>query len=241
MFLTFLGAIGTVTGSKTLVETQAGRVLVDCGLFQGRRSESREKNARLPLPVQEIDAVILSHAHIDHCGKIPLLVKQGFKGKIFSTHATRDLAAIMLMDTAHILQKDAEYHNRKFAERGRRNSHEQGGHMEPLYTANDVVNAMNLFIAVIINNLEESKAAQLASLVKPVTREEIMEELRATRAALHRLEDRAWLQAEWKATETGREAKFYALTRKGRKQMEAEIRNWEQISNAVALILRTAG
>jgi metallo-beta-lactamase family protein len=106
-------------------------------MFQGRRSESRAKNARLPLPVSEIDAVVLSHAHIDHAGRLPYLVAQGFKGTIWCTPATRDLCAIMLADSAHIQEKDAD-----FLERHRNE------HIEPLYRVEDATRTQEQMIGM---------------------------------------------------------------------------------------------
>lgn len=102
MHIEFSGAAREVTGSCHILRVGKRTVLLDCGMFQGKRSESREKNRKLPVPVDEIDAVILSHAHIDHAGRLPYLVAQGYKGTIWATAATRDLCAIMLADSAHI-------------------------------------------------------------------------------------------------------------------------------------------
>jgi metallo-beta-lactamase family protein len=106
MQIEFFGAAQEVTGSCHILRLGSGThrrtVLLDCGMFQGKRSESREKNKRLPVPIDEIDAVILSHAHIDHAGRLPYLVAQGYKGTIWATAATRDLCAIMLADSSHI-------------------------------------------------------------------------------------------------------------------------------------------
>jgi metallo-beta-lactamase family protein len=109
MELEFSGAAGEVTGSCHILRANGRTVLVDCGLFQGRRSESRGKNERLPVPVDTIDAVVLTHAHIDHAGRLPYLVAQGYTGPIWATPATRDLCAIMLADSAHIQEKDADW------------------------------------------------------------------------------------------------------------------------------------
>src|SRR4051794_26885920 len=95
-----------------LVEAAGRRVLLDCGMFQGPRSEAHERNTRFPFPPSSIDAVVLSHAHIDHSGNLPNLVRQGFTGPIFCTPATRDLAAVMLMDSGKIQEEDARYLNR---------------------------------------------------------------------------------------------------------------------------------
>jgi metallo-beta-lactamase family protein len=105
----FAGAAREVTGSCHILRVAGQTVLLDCGMFQGRRSETREKNARLPCPVDEIDAIVLSHAHIDHAGRLPLLTRHGYRGPIHCTAATRDLAAVMLADSAHIQEKDAEF------------------------------------------------------------------------------------------------------------------------------------
>ena len=112
MYVEFHGAARTVTGSKHVVEVNGRRLLLDCGLFQGRRSETDALNRQLPFDAAEIQAVILSHAHIDHCGNLPTLVKAGFRGRIYGTSATRDLAALMLMDSARLHEGDVEYVNR---------------------------------------------------------------------------------------------------------------------------------
>src|SRR5215218_2007760 len=109
MEIEFSGAAREVTGSCHIVRANGRTVLLDCGMFQGRRKEAAEKNKRLPLPVGEIDAVVLSHAHIDHAGRLPLLVREGYDETIWATSATRDLCAIMLADSAHIQEKDAEF------------------------------------------------------------------------------------------------------------------------------------
>ena len=119
-YIQFLGAAGTVTGSKHLINTSTdgdgrngSQVLVDCGLFQGQK-EWRERNWQdLPIDAAQIDAVILTHAHLDHCGWIPRLVKQGFRGPIYATPATIDLCSIILPDSGHLQEEDAEYHNKK--------------------------------------------------------------------------------------------------------------------------------
>src|SRR5262245_13622456 len=110
--VTFLGAARTVTGSMHRVDAAGQTVLLDCGLFQGRREESRLRNSQFPFRAKEIDAVILSHAHVDHCGNLPNLVKQGFDGTIYCTPATRALADVMLADAAKIQEEDAAYLNR---------------------------------------------------------------------------------------------------------------------------------
>src|SRR5439155_6146217 len=111
--LTFLGAAGTVTGSKHLLDLGDHRVLVDCGLFQGLK-ELRERNwAALPIDPVRIDAVILTHAHLDHCGYLPRLVAGGFRGRVFCTAGTRDLCTLVLPDAAHIQEEDARDANRR--------------------------------------------------------------------------------------------------------------------------------
>lgn len=109
MKLTFLGAAGEVTGSQHLLETAELRLLLDCGLFQGRRAESYAKNVRLHCGPKKLDGVFLSHAHIDHCGNLPGLYKAGYRGPIYCTRATADVAAVMMLDSARIQEEDAAY------------------------------------------------------------------------------------------------------------------------------------
>src|SRR5581483_5939456 len=143
MKLTFWGAAGAVTGSMHLVEAAGRRVLLDCGLNQGRRKEADRKNRNLPFTGSSIDAVILSHAHIDHSGNLPTLVKHGFTGPIYSTGATIDLCNWMLRDTAHIQEKDAEFLNKR---REKRKSAGLGnGAVEPLYRMDDAERTLPLF------------------------------------------------------------------------------------------------
>src|SRR5437016_3538840 len=111
--VTFWGATRTVTGSMHRLDAFGQSVLLDCGLFQGRRSESVHRNRDFPFRPRDINAVLLSHAHIDHCGNLPNLVQQGFTGPIYCTPATRALAAVMLGDAAKIQEEDALYLNRK--------------------------------------------------------------------------------------------------------------------------------
>jgi metallo-beta-lactamase family protein len=113
MRITFLGGAGTVTGSKYLVEIANKKILVDCGLFQGRK-ELRLRNWQpFPLDPKSIDAVILTHAHLDHSGYLPVLIKSGYEGPVYSTSATRDLCAILLTDSGYLMERDAEYANRR--------------------------------------------------------------------------------------------------------------------------------
>jgi len=109
MELTFYGAAQTVTGSMHLVECNSYRILLDCGLYQGRRAEASERNRTLPFEANTIDAVLLSHAYIDHSGNLPSLVKYGFRGLVYATAATRDLCTIMLADSANIQESDARF------------------------------------------------------------------------------------------------------------------------------------
>lgn len=118
MRVSFLGATRTTTGSMYLIEVNGSRILLECGLFQGRRGESIEKNQKFPFDPSTVEAVILSHAHIDHSGNLPNLCRQGFQGNIYCTFATRDLASIMLTDSAHIQQYDVDFVNKKHAKKG---------------------------------------------------------------------------------------------------------------------------
>ena len=138
----FLGAAQTVTGSMHLVRTPSMTVLLDCGLFQGRRREAFQRNRHLAFDPTTIDAVILSHAHIDHSGALPLLVKQGFRGPIFCTPATRDLCAIMLEDAALIQVADARTVTRIARQ------HPEVEPVEPLYTRHDAVAAVKAMVSV---------------------------------------------------------------------------------------------
>jgi metallo-beta-lactamase family protein len=137
MDVTFAGAAREVTGSCHVVRVGGRTILLDCGMFQGRRRETRERNARLPVPAGEIDAVVLSHAHIDHTGRLPLLVRAGYDGPVYATAATRDLCAIMLRDSANIQEQDARF----LARRGREA-------VEPLYEAADATRALGLMIGL---------------------------------------------------------------------------------------------
>ncbi|MDI6766577.1 MAG: MBL fold metallo-hydrolase [Bacteroidota bacterium] len=134
----FLGAARSVTGSMHLLHINDQRILLDCGLFQGKRFESNERNKNFPFDPKSINAVILSHAHIDHSGNLPNLVKQGFTGSIFSTSATKDLCEIMLADYGYLHERDAEFLNKKH-----RKNHEPL--IEPLYTSEDAAKAMKYF------------------------------------------------------------------------------------------------
>ncbi len=113
MKLTFLGATATVTGSKYLIETGAKRILVDCGLFQGLKQLRLRNWDNFPINPTTIDAVVLTHAHIDHTGYLPLLVKNGFAGKIFCSRATHELCEILLLDSAHLQEEEARFANKR--------------------------------------------------------------------------------------------------------------------------------
>jgi metallo-beta-lactamase family protein len=137
--ITFWGAAGQVTGSLHLLEAAGARIALDAGLFQGPRAESARLNRELPFDPRRLDAVILSHAHIDHAGRLPLLVRHGFHGPIYATPATRDLAAVMLPDAASIQERDAEF----LEKRGRK-----GPESEPLYSLADALAVQDLMLGV---------------------------------------------------------------------------------------------
>lgn len=137
--LRFYGAAQTTTGSMHEVTCGGKRILLDCGLYQGKRKESFEHNRTFPFLAREVDAIILSHAHIDHCGRIPALVRQGFRGPIYATSATRDLAEVLLRDSAHLQERDVEYVNKRRAKQGKKL-------FELLYEQVDVDETMKLFV-----------------------------------------------------------------------------------------------
>ena len=141
MKLQFFGAVRTVTGSMHLLEANGSRILLDCGLYQGPRQESFDRNRTLPFTANTIDAMILSHAHIDHSGNIPVLVRSGFTGDIYTTAASRDLCAAMLRDSAHIQEEDAAYVSKKRAKQGL-------PPVEPLYTTEDAEGSLNSFVGL---------------------------------------------------------------------------------------------
>ena len=130
MKVTFLGGAGTVTGSCYLVEVGDRKILLDCGQFQGTRADEARNHDRLPVAIDRLDAVVLSHAHIDHSGRLPLLRKQKFRGPIYTHHASRALCEIMLADSAYLQEKDAEWENKRRRRKGLRT-------IEPLYTRAD--------------------------------------------------------------------------------------------------------
>ncbi len=138
MEILFCGGTRSVTGTMHVLTVRGKKILLDCGLYQGKRMEAAERNRHFPFDPAGIDAMVLSHAHIDHSGNIPQLTKLGFSGTIFCTHATRDLCGIMLQDSGHIQEMDAEYMNKKRARSGE-------PPITPIYTARDASRAMNQF------------------------------------------------------------------------------------------------
>ena len=148
MKFTFHGAAKTVTGSQHIIDVNGHRIMLDCGLFQGKRKEAFELNRQGQCDGSSVDVLVLSHAHIDHSGNIPCLVKNGFSGDIYTTSATRDLCSIMLLDSAYIQEKDVMYVNKKRKRQGK-------NLFEPLYTKQDVVNAMQNFIGINYNREHE--------------------------------------------------------------------------------------
>ncbi len=148
MKLTFWGAVRTVTGSMHELEVDGRKYLLDCGLYQGRRQEARERNLNLPFAAAELEAVVLSHAHIDHSGNLPSLVRHGFDGPIYTTQATADLCQAMLRDSAHIHEKDAEYLNKRHRRRRAVLGEDETPEIEPLYTLEEVERTLPLLSPV---------------------------------------------------------------------------------------------
>lgn len=147
MKIKFCGAAGEVTGSKHLIIFNGKKILLDCGMFQGHRKEADEKNSNLLFDPKDLDAVILSHAHIDHSGVLPVLTKRGYDGPIYCTHATRDLCNYMLADSAYIQEQEIEWMKKK-------NKFKKGEPIpEPLYTTSDAIATLQLFHGV---NYEQS-------------------------------------------------------------------------------------
>jgi len=137
--LTSYGGALEVTGSKHVIEADGRRILLDCGMFQGRRAETYEKNRRLPLPPDDIDCAVLSHGPYDHCAKLPVLPKHGYEGNIVATPATRDISNLIMMDTAHIMAKDYEWLRKHEPEKYA---------YPPIYDERDVVRVLGHFITV---------------------------------------------------------------------------------------------
>ncbi len=158
MRITFYGAARTVTGSMHLVEVNGSRLLLECGLFQGPRKESYERNRNMPFDARKIDAVILSHAHIDHSGNLPHLVKNGFEGKIYATPATSHLADVMLRNSGHIQESDAIFVNKHRTLKGQ-------PPIEPLYTQEDAAKVKDHLQGVDYNSKFEAVNGITAQLV----------------------------------------------------------------------------
>lgn len=148
MRITFYGAAHTTTGSMHLVEANGKRILLDCGLYQGHRKEAFEKNRNLPIDPSKIDYVILSHAHIDHSGNLPQLVKQGFRGRVFARESTVQLCDVLLRDSCFLQKRDLEYINKKRRREGK-------VLFEPLYEESDVEMLMQLFVPVHLHQPRE--------------------------------------------------------------------------------------
>ena len=159
MRLHFHGAARTVTGSQHLIEINGSRLLLECGLYQGRRAETYSRNLNFPFDPRKIDAMILSHAHIDHSGNIPNLIKQGYNGPVYVTPATGDLADIMLRDSGHIQEADAEFVNKKRHERGEEP-------IEPLYTLQDAEHVAEHFRYVPLGQEFEPAPGVVAKFVE---------------------------------------------------------------------------
>ncbi|MBQ8590532.1 MAG: MBL fold metallo-hydrolase [Firmicutes bacterium] len=148
MKIKFCGAATSVTGSCHLISTENHKVLLDCGQFQGNKAMEAMNWAEFGFVPSEVDCVILSHAHIDHCGRLPLLVKRGFKGKIYCTDATADLVEVMLKDSGYIHEKDAEWQSKKNARTGK-------PPVEPLFTYNDALDTLQYITPVLYDQLIE--------------------------------------------------------------------------------------
>ena len=141
--LTFLGAAQNVTGSRHLLEVNGARLLIDCGLYQERQFRERNWDPFV-VPPSQLDAVLITHAHLDHCGRLPKLVKEGFAGKVYCTTATAELARIVLLDSAHIQEEDAEFKRKRHQREGRKGTHPE----VPLYTVEDAEQTIPLFAPV---------------------------------------------------------------------------------------------
>ena len=140
MKLTSYGAAEEVTGSCHLIEVGDQKILLDCGLIQGRRKDERRNRDPFPFKPAELDAVVLSHAHIDHSGRLPVLINQGFKGPIYTHAASADLCTTLLKDSAYLNERDTEYRNKRRARKGQKP-------LEPIYTMKDVEKTIKLFKA----------------------------------------------------------------------------------------------
>ncbi|MCR5584106.1 MAG: MBL fold metallo-hydrolase [Lachnospiraceae bacterium] len=145
MLITFYGAVNSVTGSCHMITTGTHKILLDCGMYQGGKTLEAENKAEFEFVPSDVECVVLSHAHVDHCGRLPLLVKRGFKGPIYCTDATADLLQIMLPDCAYIQEKETEWANRKALRKG------EEPDLEPLYDQNDVNETLKLVKPVLYN------------------------------------------------------------------------------------------
>jgi len=159
MNITFHGAAQTVTGSRHLLSLNDRQLLLDCGLFQGRRKDTYSRNLNFPFDVTALDAAILSHAHIDHSGNLPNLVKQGYPGSINATSATAHLAGVMLRDSGHIQESDVKFVNKRRAKRGE-------APIEPLYTIADAATAAEQFVQRDYDAQFEAIPGAIATLVE---------------------------------------------------------------------------
>ena len=159
MNITFHGAAQTVTGSRHLISLNGHHLLLECGLFQGRRKETYQRNLNFPFEPTDVDAVILSHAHIDHIGNLPNLVRQGYQGPIHATYATTHLADIMLRDSGHIQESDVEFVNKRRARRGK-------PPIEPLYTMEDAAQVAQYLVRQDFKYSFEPVPGVIATLVE---------------------------------------------------------------------------
>ncbi|MCR4579054.1 MAG: MBL fold metallo-hydrolase, partial [Treponema sp.] len=139
------GAAQEVTGSNHIFEIDGRMFMVDCGAFQGKRKESDEKNRNFDVDHERVESVILTHGHLDHCGLLPLLAKRGYKGNIYATPATRDIANLVMMDSARIQARDAEFLGKQARKKGEKFS------WKPLYDENDCVAAANQIVSLSYN------------------------------------------------------------------------------------------
>ncbi len=162
MKIGFHGADQGVTGSCHLIECAGKRILIDCGLYQGGRSIEEENEEPFGFDPASIDYLLLTHAHLDHCGRIPLLASRGFKGEVITTAASKELARLVMLDAAHLQEEEAERNNRRSARHGRRRNHEE----EPLYTVLDALNSLEFFgrSATYGNSIELAKGIRATFL-----------------------------------------------------------------------------
>lgn len=159
MKIAFHGAAQTVTGSRHLISLNDKRLLLECGLYQGRRKKTYERNLNFPFEPHTVDATILSHAHIDHCGNIPNFVKQGYEGPIYATPPTKHLTDIMTRDSGHIQEYDAQFINKKRARKGK-------PPIEPLYTIDDAVRAAWQLVSIEYNQPFEPIPGVMATFIE---------------------------------------------------------------------------